>query len=363
MQDFYPKEIYIDQTVQDLPTTARILSKYKNLPVRIVSNRSEIKYPQNHTRAKQQLYLARHNGESIKPCQGMGDYVCCHYYTIALVSDCHLECTYCILQDYLKNNPVITFFVNTDEIFSGIGERIAKNPDKIFRIGTGELSDSLALDHIHEFSRDCVEFAGAHKNVMLELKTKTANIAGLLPLKHSGNVIVSWSVNPEAYISQEEHKCDTLESRLNAARRCADAGYPVAFHFDPLLHYPEWQKEYESVVEGIASRFKSRELAWISLGSLRFTKELKKISQERFPKSRLMTDEMFPSADGKIRYFRPLREDMYRHLSDLIRSRLNKVPFYLCMETKTVWNNVFEKIPASSAELEKQLTEKRARQM
>lgn len=355
MQDFYPQEIYVDQSVRDLATTRRILSHYPNLPVSFVTDRSEIKYPQNHTRAKQQLYLARHNGESIKPCQGMGDYVCCHYYTIALVSDCHLECTYCILQDYLKNNPVITFFVNTDEIFNGIGERISKNPNKIFRIGTGELSDSLALDHIHGFSADCVEFANTHKNVLLELKTKTNNIDNLLKHKHSGNVIVSWSVNPQSYIEKEEHKCDSLENRLKAARACADAGYPVAFHLDPLMHYPEWQEEYEQVVSEIATRFKSREIAWISLGSLRFTKELKKISQERFPKSAIMTGEMIASDDGKIRYFRPIREEMYRHLSELIRKSIGKVPYYLCMETKTVWKNVFEEIPASNSELEKHL--------
>lgn len=355
MKDFYPKEIYLDQSVKDLDKTQEILSRYPHLPVHVITERSQIKYPQNHTRAKQQLYLARHQGQSIKACQGMGDYVCCQYYTIALVSDCHLECTYCILQDYLKNNPVITFFVNTSDIFAEIQNKISKHPQKIFRIGTGELSDSLALDHIHGFSKDCVDFANTNRNVLLELKTKTANIGKLLSYKHGGNVIVSWSVNPQDYIETEEHKCDSLNARLDAARQCADAGYPVAFHFDPLLHYPDWEKEYEGVVDAIAGRFKSKEIAWISLGTLRFTKELKKISQERFPKSRLMTGELFPSADGKVRSFRPLREQIYRHMSDLVRRKLAKVPYYLCMETPTVWKNVFKEIPTNNSELERRL--------
>lgn len=355
MNDFYPKEIYVDESVTHLKITKHILCHYPNLPVHVITDRSQIKYPQNHTRAKQQLYLARHQGQSIKACQGMGDYVCCQYYTFALVSDCHLECTYCILQDYLKNNPVITFYVNTDEIFAQIQSKVSKHPEKIFRIGTGELSDSLALDHIHGFSKDCVDFANANRNVLLELKTKTANISHLLKHRHNGNVIVSWSVNPQSYIEQEEHKCDPLSGRLAAARQCSDAGYPVAFHFDPLLHYPDWESEYENVVDEIASRFKPKEIAWISLGTLRFTKELKKISRERFPKSRLMTGEMFPSEDGKIRSFRPVREEIYRHMSILVRSKLAKVPYYLCMETKTVWKNVFEHVPTDNSELEKYL--------
>ena len=357
MQDYRPKEIYVESSVANHPVTQRILAKFPDLPVAVVDNRAGIKYPQNHTRAKHQLFLARHQGQSIKACQGMGDYVCCQYFTIALVTDCHLECTYCILQDYLKNNPVITFFVNVENIFAEIAEKTRKHPDRIFRIGTGELSDSLALDHVHEFSRDCVDFANEHRNVLLEFKTKTANIKNLLGYKHKGNVVVSWSINPQNYITQEEHKCDTLADRLAAARQCADAGYPVGFHLDPLLHYQDWQNEYENVVEQLAQIFKPREIAWISLGTLRFTKELKKISQERFPKSKIMTEEMFPGNDGKTRYFRPIREEMYRHLSALIRQKLKKVPYYLCMETKPVWQQVFNMVPGNNTELERHLVQ------
>lgn len=358
MQEFYPKEIFIDRRVLDLPTTQRILAKYPKLPKKIISDRNEIKLPQVHTRAKQQLYLAAFQGEALKTCQGSGDYVCCQYYTISLVSDCHLECTYCILQDYLKNNPIITFYTNVADVFQEIENHIQKNPQKIFRIGTGELSDSLALDHITEFSKDFIGFANKHPNVVLELKTKTTNVQNLLELKHKKNVVVSWSINPQRYIEKEEHKCDSLTKRLAAARQCADAGYPVAFHLDPLLYFENWQTEYADVINQVQKLFLSKELAWVSLGSLRFTKELKKISQRRFPKSQIMTAEFGVSSDGKYRYYRPLREEMYRYLKNQIQSKLNKVPFYLCMETKSVWNQVFDSIPQDNAALENHLTEK-----
>ena len=357
MQGFYPKEIYVEESVRNLVTTKRILKKFPNLPVEYILSRDQIKFPQDHTRAKRQLYLARFQGQAIKTCQGLGDYVCCQYYTISLVSDCHLECTYCILQDYLKNNPVITFYTNVEEIFDQIHKRIQEQPERIFRIGTGELSDSLALDHFTEFTKDYVDFANENNNVLLELKTKTTNIKNLLTLKHKRNVIVSWSINPQSYIEKEEHKCDSLSSRLEAARKCADQGDPVAFHFDPLLCFPNWEKEYATVVNELSQKFLPKEIAWISLGSLRFTKGLKKISQERFPKSKIMTAEMFPSPDGKIRYFRPIREIMYRHMKELIQKKLKKVPYYLCMETKAVWQNVFKKIPQNYSHLENYLTQ------
>lgn len=357
MQDYHPKEIFVDHSVIDLPHTQRILTKFPKLPIHIVTDRSDIKFPQDHSNAKKQLYLARHQGQAVKSCQGMGDYVCCQYYTLALVSDCHLECTYCILQDYLKNNPVITIYTNVDEVFAEISKRIQAQPQRLFRIGTGELSDSLALDHIHEYSKILVDFARSHPNLLLELKTKTNNVENLLGLDHRGRTIVSWSVNPQNTIDREEHKCSSLSERLNAARLCADEGYPVAFHFDPLLYFHDWQKEYADVVDQIAARFIRREIAWVSIGSLRFTPDLKKIVNDRFPKSHVMAGELYPGQDGKTRYFRPIREEMYQFLSHKIRTQLQHVPYYLCMETKTVWHSVYGQHPENSQVLEDHLVQ------
>lgn len=357
MHEFLPKEIFIDERVQNLPVTQRILKKYPGVPSQVVSNLSDIKFSQNHSRAKQKLFLAKFQGPAVKTCQGMGDYVCCQYHTVALVSDCHLECTYCILQDYLKNNPVITIYTNLDDIFSEISEKVTRHPDKTLRIGTGELSDSLALDHITGFSQDILLFANKHPNVILELKTKTDNVANLLGAKHDGNVVVSWSVNPQSYIQKEEHKCSTLAERLKAAELCADEGYPIGFHLDPLLHFENWEMEYKNLIDELAERFSGKNIAWISLGSLRFTPGLKKVVNARFPKSQIMTSELYPSIDGKIRYYRPIREQMYTTLTSYIKDKLKHAPHYLCMETKAVWKNVFGVLPQTNGQLENTLTE------
>jgi spore photoproduct lyase len=353
--DFHPEQIYIESSVKDLPKTSEILERFPDAQVEVIENRSEIKFPQNHTLAKKRLFLARFKGQAVKTCQGMGDYVCCQYHTISLISNCHLECTYCILQDYLKNNPIITFYVNTDEIFDEVAKKAKAHSQRLLRVGTGELSDTLALDHITGFSKDYINFANEHPNVLMELKTKTDNIGNLLKLKHRRNVIASWSINPDSYIRKEEFKCATLSERFDAARACADAGYPIAFHMDPLIFDDNWQEEYTKIIDEMAKRFESKEIAWISMGSLRFTKSLKKISQERFPNSKIMSSELYPSADGKMRYFRPLREEMYKFIKDQLKEKLRKVPHYLCMETQTVWDNVFENVPQHNGELEAQL--------
>ncbi|GIX48175.1 MAG: hypothetical protein KatS3mg131_2386 [Candidatus Tectimicrobiota bacterium] len=78
-------------------------------------------------------------------------------------------------------------------------------------------------------------------------------------------------------------------------------------------------------------------ITYMSLGSLRFSPELKKVVRVRFPKSSLMDGELVPGPDGKLRYFKPLRVEMYRKLAAWIRRYAPATPLYLCMESADVW--------------------------
>lgn len=356
--EYIPSRILVDPAVRDAPLTHRVLSHFPSIVPDFLEMPELLKKPSPHSSAKKNLIITRHKGNPLKNCQGMGDYVCCNYLTVAFASNCHYECTYCILQDYLKNNPSITFFANVDEILGSIETRILRDPDTLFRVGTGELADSLALDDITRLSEDLVPFAAGQKNLLLELKTKSATIGNLLDLDHRGKTVVSWSLNPQAFIDAEEHKTASLKDRLQAARAVANSGYPVGFHFDPLLALPGWRQEYTGLIERVASEFEEDEIAWISLGSLRFTPDLKKIVMERFPGSPLFYGELFPTTDGKVRYFREVREELYRHVRSLVEEAYPRVPNYLCMETKKVWESTYGQVPTSQTQLEQRLVER-----
>ena len=354
---FNPSEIYVESSAGDYPLTRRILEAFPSTPIHTVDSVNEIKIPRLITPAKRELFITRHKGDPIKSCQGMGDYVCCNYFTVSFVSNCHFECTYCILQDYLKDNPIMTLYANVEEILEAIEARI-KQSAELVRLGTGELSDSLALDDITQLSKTLVPFAARQKNLVLELKTKSDCVGNLLDLDHGGKTVISWSVNPQAFVDTEELKCASLEERLTAARLVADAGYPIGFHFDPLLVLPGWEDEYRRLVDRIRGEFEPDEIAWISMGSLRFTPGLKKTIQHRFPKSRLLEGELFPAGDGKVRYFREIREELYAHVKALMDAAFPTVPNYLCMETKKVWGNVTGMAPPSQRKLEAHLAQR-----
>jgi spore photoproduct lyase len=75
----------------------------------------------------------------------------------------------------------------------------------------------------------------------------------------------------------------------------------------------------------------------------------------RFPTAQLSTGEQVICPDGKLRYFQPLRIDMYRKMLHWIRRAAPAVFVYLCMESKEVWQQVFGFAPSCEKELGNQI--------
>ena len=126
------------------------------------------------------------------------------------------------------NDLWLKIFSNVDGMLSELGNLLKKNSSKYFRIGTGELSDSLAFDYLTGFSKIIVPFFARRKNAVLELKTKTNEIRNLVGLDHGGKTVVAWSVNPQRIIDSEELCSASLEQRIDAAVVCQQNGYNIA---------------------------------------------------------------------------------------------------------------------------------------
>ena len=298
---YHPERILIDKAVSEEPLTRQICSRFPDVPTYEVKNygwhkESSVTDPLKNplSRGKKTLHLKYFQGTSIKACPGFSDnLVCCNYFTLDLIENCPFECTYCILQAFL-NKPVITVHANLEDIMNQVRQRTSSQPDPLFRIGTGEHSDSLALDKTLGINQHVIQFFAALPNALLELKTKSNHVEHLLDLPHGGKTVISWSVNPQAIIKEEEFKTATLDERLNAARIASDAGYKGAFHFDPMSDYPDWKKGYQGLVEQIFDYISPNRIAWISLGTLRYISSLKSIVDDRFPISRVFLGEFVP---------------------------------------------------------------------
>lgn len=357
----FPKKIFVEKSSLNFSLTKSVLKTLSQAPVEVVGDTEslleEFSTAQDPVgEGKKNLFITRQHGAFVKPCPCTPDYLGCNYTIINLDLNCPLDCSYCILQDYLTN-PMVTIHVNTDRLWAQLDEFLMKKRGKYFRIGTGELGDSLALDPITGHSRALIAYFRKKTNALLELKTKTTNIKNIMDTDPAENVVIAWSLNAKKIAQQEERGAPTVEARIEAARIIVKKGYRVAFHFDPIIRFPGWIDGYAEIVEELFSKIPSFRMAWISLGSLRFPPQLKPIIQQRFPESDILYEEFVRGSDGKLRYFKPLRTELYRKIVSLIeQNKSTKVPVYFCMESGEIWRSVLKNEPRGKEDVEELLS-------
>jgi spore photoproduct lyase len=158
--------------------------------------------------------------------------------------------------------------------------------------------------------------------------------------------VIGFSLNPPAVSLPEEGAAAPVAARIDAARRAVAAGYRVAFHFDPIVAVDRWREHYGALIDSL-SGFHSDEVAWISLGTIRYTPALREKMDDR----PYLLDEFVPGIDGKYRYLQRERVEIYSWLRERLEMRI-PAPIYMCMESSAVWRRVFGCLPREVPSLE-----------
>ena len=354
-----PDEIIVEHGSESSPIYRNLRQRLPDVPCRFVDGiepRNGLTIRDPFGAGKRTLYLAKHKGDFFKKCPGSDGQVCCNYFVINFASNCPMDCSYCYLQEYLADNSQLKVFSNIDDLIEEADRVLSKHRGLFFRVGTGEITDSLALEPYIGMVEELIPYFVEQPNVLLELKTKSDCVDSLLSFDPKGRIVVAWSMNPQKVIDQNENDTASLSERLAAARRCQEGGYRLGFHFDPMIEYPGWETDYQEMLEAVFASIDWRHLAWLSLGVLRTTPSLRRVMRERFPGNDIVAGEQVPCPDGKLRYFQPLRVDMYRKMTSWIRRAAPTVKIYLCMESKEVWQQVFGFAPSCEKELGNQIS-------
>lgn len=349
MNDFSFRRIFIQREAVNFPLTARILA-CSQAPLEIVDDSGTIKEELARSsdpigEGKRILYLTLQKGKFIKPCPCSPRVVGCGYLIINSTLGCPIDCSYCVLQVYLSD-PWITIFVNEDRLENSLKPLFKDSIPAGLRIGTGELGDSLALEHLTGQAQRLSQLFYRSSKAILELKTKTTKIEPWLSWPPSPYIVFAWSLNAESIAKEEEKGAPTAGERIRAAGRLASLGHNVGFHFDPLIYFDQWEQEYEMVIKQMFKLVPPELIRWLSLGCLRYPEDFKRIIFSRFQQKAIFISEMIPGQDGKIRYFKPLRLRIYTRIYEMIRDYGGElIPLYLCMEDEEVWQRVLKKKP------------------
>ncbi|RKX81064.1 MAG: hypothetical protein DRP60_01645 [Spirochaetes bacterium] len=260
---------------------------------------------------------------------------CCNLLTLDAVEGCGYDCSYCSIRYFYDGDSI-----GIDENFIEKLKSIEIDPHRSYHIGTGQSSDSLMWGNKSGILDAVLDFAAMHPNVILELKTKSANISHLLSREVPANVLTTWSLNPQLIIDNEEHFTASLPQRLDAAEKIASNGNLIGFHFHPMVFYDTWEKDYGNLFTQIQNRFRSEDTALVSLGTLTFIKPVLKKMRERKVLSKILQMPL-DDAEGKYSYPLDIKRNMFRFAYDSLSAWHGKVFFYMCMEDAGLWRDVF----------------------
>ncbi len=303
---------------------------------------------------KRRMVVMRRRTPFLSGCPAASPrFVCCGYLVLALASNCPMDCSYCFLQEYVADNPGFQVFSNYADAFGELDRLSHASPGRHFRVGTGDLADSLAFDSLTGLSSDLIPFFAARENLTLELKTKTCEIGNLLRADPRGRVMVSWTLSPDAVFRSSEHRAASPSERIAAARAVLDAGYRIGFHFDPIISYPGAERDYAELADALLDSIPAARISIVSLGGLRMTPALKAAARRRFPDDPMLCGEDVLAPDGRYRTFTPLRLKLYRTLAERFERAGAKCFPYLCMEPASIHERVFGvalRRPAATAE-------------
>jgi spore photoproduct lyase len=293
-----------------------------------------------HLAGKQTLVLAEHSS-ALRHSSEEGN-SCPNYWHFSPYGFCPYGCTYCYLAGTqgVRFSPTVKIFLNLPEILADI-DTVARRIGSPTAFYLGKLQDGLALDPLTGYSRTIVPFFADHPLTRLTLLTKSIDVENLIDLDHRQHSILSWTLNPSAMVEMFEKNVPSPEDRVSAMERCSRAGYPVRAVVMPIVPIAGWESVYREFLVDVVSRVR---LSRITFGSICSYPQAVRLMEQKIGKINLISTHFDRkhnnTSDGRIRFPADLRENIYRHLIQIVRKAAPGLEIGLCLETPSMFDRL-----------------------
>ncbi|GBF32068.1 spore photoproduct lyase [Desulfocucumis palustris] len=292
---FTPKRVFFEKDSLQYTTGKNLHQHFKkiNIPVQIIGSHNRVsgipgKTPQeSYLEAKRTLVVGVRRTLKFESCKPSA------HYQLPLSTSCSGKCEYCYLQTTLGNKPYVRVYINTDEILSAAGEYIKERAPEITIFEGAATSDPLPVERYTGSLKKAIEYFGNSELGRFRFVTKFTEVESLLDARHNGHTRFRFSINTPHVIRKYEHDTPPAAERIEAARKVAEAGYPLGFLIAPIIIYPGWEEDYTGLIHNLKKALGDAAESNITfeLISHRFTARAKKRLLEVFPDSGLPLEE------------------------------------------------------------------------
>ncbi len=292
---FIPKRVFFEQAALDYPLGQQLYARFKSdgVPISKIGSHNRVtgipgKTPREaYLEAKRTLVVGVRRTLQFSPCKPSA------HYQLPLSTSCTGQCQYCYLNTTMGKKPYVRVYVNIDEILQQAGKYINKRAPETTVFEGAATSDPIPVEPYTGSLARAVEFFGRQPLARFRFVTKFTEVDTLLNARHNGHTRFRFSINTDHIIKTYEQGTAVAQARLSAARRVAEAGYPLGFLIAPIFSYQGWQNDYQELIHFMAKELPPTLVTDIifELITHRFTASAKKRILEVFPNTTLPMEE------------------------------------------------------------------------
>ena len=293
MKRFVPTRVFFEPAALEYPLGKQLEDKFKTLGITIHYTSSHNRVTgipgktarEKYIQAKRSLVVGVRRTLKFSSCKPSA------HYQLPLVTSCPGLCEYCYLQTTLGPRPINRIYVNLEEILAQAEQYIRERAPEITIFEGAATSDPVPVEYLTGSLKRAIEFFAQQEDGRFRFVTKFADIDSLLTLDHSNHTEIRFSLNTEKIINQYERGTESATSRIKAAQKVAQAGYPLGFLIAPIIVYPEWKQEYAQLIQDLKTTLPAGLQLKFELITHRCTARAKRNIAEVFPESNLPMDE------------------------------------------------------------------------
>ena len=265
--------------------------------------------------------------------------VCQNAYELHSAWGCLHACDYCNIGEFLN------IVVNLEEIVEHLDPLLDANSWlQLYKYDNQ--TDTITFEPEYGASELMVQYFARRQNEYLMLYTKSDNVDHLLDLDHQGHTIISFTISCDTVARKIEKNSPTTSERIEAARKCQEAGYVVRARFSPIVPIKNWREENAAMIQEFLTRVKPDVVTMDVLAHLEYDRLVEcfdisllddgyvEIARELF--SGEHPGESFCPV-GKQMFPHEARADIYQFFIERMHQVDPELPISLCDEMPEMW--------------------------
>ena len=268
--------------------------------------------------------------------RGTAARVCQAAHEIHTIAGCPFQCAYCA-----HLGDVMVIMLNLEEFMERIDGWVDSCPDQtLFKWDNA--TDAPCFEPEYGGTKFFIEyFAQKPDKYFLLYLGKCADIDFLLDYDHRGKTIVAFSITAKTQSTQIEKGAASTEKRIEALRKCQEAGYIVRVRFSPVFPVKNWREENSEMVKRLLDNVTPDVITlcvfgWMDVYKMKRAMDMSLVDPDMLEAMEQAALEMQGKKYGPMPH--DARAEIYRFLIDEVRAANPDIPISMCLESMEMWD-------------------------